>query len=146
MGNTLIAGTYGRGMFKSDTNPPVIDRVIARRIDATHAAYTVYFNKNVTGLDSADFALVTTGSVAATITSVSGSGDTYTVNVAVTSGTGKLSLNTGATVTIVDLMGQALTTSFIGSNSCLITAGATPVYYNTLTFTPNIEVMNMGCG
>ena len=58
------------------------------------AAFTVTFNQSVTGVDAADFNLVATGTVAnGTISSVTGSGATYTVNVTGITGSGTLGLN-----------------------------------------------------
>ena len=58
------------------------------------AAFTVTFNQSVTGVDAADFNLVATGTVAnGTISSVTGSGATYTVNVTGITGSGSLGLN-----------------------------------------------------
>ena len=58
------------------------------------ASFTVTFNQPVIGVDATDFNLISTGSVAnGTITSVFGSGDTYTVNVNGITGTGTLGLN-----------------------------------------------------
>ncbi|MFN6050250.1 MAG: FG-GAP repeat domain-containing protein, partial [Planctomycetia bacterium] len=57
-------------------------------------SFTVTFNQNVVGVDAADFQIVNTGSVAnGTISSVSGSGTTYTVNVTGITGSGTLGLN-----------------------------------------------------
>ncbi|MDQ4121863.1 MAG: FG-GAP-like repeat-containing protein, partial [Acidobacteriota bacterium] len=55
--------------------------------------YTVTFSKNVTGVDAADFVLVTAGVSGASITNVSGSNSTYTVTVNTGSGAGTLRLD-----------------------------------------------------
>ncbi len=61
---------------------------------ATAVAWTVVFNQAVTGVDTGDFALVQAGGVSgATITSVTGSGTTWTVNANTGSGGGTLGLN-----------------------------------------------------
>ena len=58
------------------------------------AAFTVTFNQSVTGVDATDFNLIPTGTVAnGTISSVTGSGATYTVNVTGITGSGSLGLN-----------------------------------------------------
>jgi hypothetical protein len=60
----------------------------------TSASFTVTFNQSVTGVDAADFSLIATGSVAnGTISSITGSGATYTVNVTGITGIGSLGLN-----------------------------------------------------
>jgi len=71
---------------------------------ATSASFTVTFNQPVIGVDAADFNLIPTGSVAnGTISSVTGSGATYTVNVTGITGTGTLSVNLVSLPTITAL-------------------------------------------
>ena len=61
---------------------------------STSASFTVTFNQPVTGVDTADFNLIATGTVAnGTISSLTGSGATYTINVTGITGTGTLGLN-----------------------------------------------------
>jgi hypothetical protein len=56
--------------------------------------FTVTFSESVTGVDAADFALTTTGTIAgATITGVAGAGATRTVTVNVGTGTGTIRLD-----------------------------------------------------
>ena len=60
----------------------------------TSASFTVTFNQPVIGVDATDFNLVATGTVAnGTISSVTGSGDTYTVNITGITGSGTLGVN-----------------------------------------------------
>ena len=60
----------------------------------TSAAFTVTFNTEVTGVDATDFNLIKTGTVAnGAISSITGSGATYTVNVTGITGNGTLGLN-----------------------------------------------------
>ena len=68
------------------------------------ASFTVTFNQLVTGVDAADFSLSTTGTVAgATISSITGSGATRTVNVTGITGAGTLGLNLVNSPTITAL-------------------------------------------
>ncbi len=61
---------------------------------ATAVSWTVLFNQSVTGVDTGDFVLVQAGGVSgASITSVTGSGTTWTVNANTGSGGGTLGLN-----------------------------------------------------
>ena len=55
--------------------------------------YTVTFTQSVTGVDSSDFSLTTSGVTSASIANVSGSGTTYTVAVNTGSGSGTLRLD-----------------------------------------------------
>ncbi|RLS27609.1 MAG: hypothetical protein DWH70_00205, partial [Planctomycetota bacterium] len=60
---------------------------------STSASYAVSFSESVTGVDSADFTTSTSGGVASTSISVTGSGATYTVTILGITGTGSISLN-----------------------------------------------------
>ncbi|WP_019141385.1 DUF6701 domain-containing protein [Noviherbaspirillum massiliense] len=76
---------------------------------ATTVSWTVVFNRSVTGVDKADFALVPGGGVTgASITSVTGSGTTWTVSANTGSGSGSLGLNLVDDDTIVDVSGTKL--------------------------------------
>ncbi|MFN6050857.1 MAG: hypothetical protein ACK47R_08490, partial [Planctomycetia bacterium] len=58
------------------------------------ASFTVTFNQPVIGVDAGDFQIVNTGSVAnGIISSVTGSGTTYTVAVTGITGSGTIGLN-----------------------------------------------------
>src|SRR5215212_5441528 len=60
---------------------------------AASIAFTVTFSKAVTGVNTADFALSTTGVAGASLAAVTGSGTTYTVTVNTGSGNGTLRLD-----------------------------------------------------
>lgn len=76
---------------------------------ATAVAWTVVFSASVTGVDVTDFGLVQGGGVSgATITSVTGSGTTWTVNANTGSGTGTLGLNLVDDDTIINGSGTPL--------------------------------------
>ena len=86
-----------------------INRVGATPTNAASVSWTVLFSESVTGVDAADFALVTTGGVAgATITSVTGSGNQYTVTANTGTGNGTLGLNLVDNDTIVDTSANPL--------------------------------------
>jgi VCBS repeat-containing protein len=103
--------------------------------------FTVTFSEAVTGVDASDFTLVGTGTVNGAITSVSGSGTTWTVTVGNVVGDGALRLdlnNTGDAIT--DTYGNTLTTAHTGDQSYTIehTAPAAP----TLALTHDTGVSN----
>jgi hypothetical protein len=54
--------------------------------------YTVVFDQSVTGVDTTDFALTVVGVTGASVTSVNGSGTTYTVSVNTGTGDGRFDL------------------------------------------------------
>ncbi|MBV7460162.1 MULTISPECIES: IPTL-CTERM sorting domain-containing protein [unclassified Acidovorax] len=76
---------------------PVVQSIVRADADPTAAAsvdYTVTFSTPVTGVDAADFALTSTGTIAgASITGVSGAGAVYTVTVNTGTGNGTLRLD-----------------------------------------------------
>src|SRR5262249_1580816 len=86
---TLLAtagtNTAFRGVALAPEPPPGVSSIVRADANPTNAAsvnFTVTFSQSVTGVDSSDFALTTTGSLSgASITNVSGSGSTYTVTV-----------------------------------------------------------------
>ncbi|MCW5558239.1 MAG: choice-of-anchor M domain-containing protein, partial [Verrucomicrobiae bacterium] len=97
-------------------NTPTVTGI--RRMDANPTreaavAYTVTFNKPVTGVDAADFALTTIGVVGAGVIEVSGSGETWTVSLNTGSGDGTIRLDVRGDATIADLDGNNLGTGFI---------------------------------
>jgi hypothetical protein len=61
--------------------------------DANVVAYTVAFNESVTGVDATDFAITATGTNDYSISNVSGSGDTWTVQVNTGASLGTLRLD-----------------------------------------------------
>jgi hypothetical protein len=80
----------------TDGCPSVLSivRVDPNPTGASSVQYTVTFSTSVTGVDTSDFALTTTGGVSgASITSVSGTDTTYTVTVNTGTGSGTLRLD-----------------------------------------------------
>ncbi|NBS02760.1 MAG: hypothetical protein EBS72_11650, partial [Rhizobiales bacterium] len=89
------------------------------------ASFTVTFNQSVTGVDAADFNLIATGTVAnGTISSVTGSGAKYTVNVTGITGAGTLGLSLANLATITALPSFATQATFAtGSKPASVTLG-----------------------
>ena len=84
---------------------------------ATLVSWTVTFSKSVTGVDASDFALAASGVTGAAITSVSGSGTTWTVSANTGSGSGTLGLNLVDNDSIVDAGGTPLGGSGAGNGN-----------------------------
>jgi len=93
-----------------DTTAPTVDSITRADTDPTNATsvdFTVTFSENVTGVDTTDFMIDAIGiwvggATGASITSVSGSTDTYTVTVDTGSGDGTLSIDLADDDTIID--------------------------------------------
>ncbi len=92
MGNAPDVGAYE---FAFDPPPIVLSSVLANSnpTNAANVGFTVTFSKLVTGVDHSDFALTTEGVTGASITSVNGSGKTYTVIINTGSGNGSIRLD-----------------------------------------------------
>jgi hypothetical protein len=96
-----------------DVNPPQPSVTSITRVDPSptispSVQYTVQFDRSMTGVDTNDFSLTTTGISGASVTNVSGSGSTYTVTVGTGSGEGTLRLDIMDDDSIVDGSSQPL--------------------------------------
>src|SRR5207237_2915465 len=83
-GNPLASGFTGQ-IYTVDRTAPKgtsIERADASPTNAASVHFTVSFGESVSGVDAADFALSGTGTAGASISSVTGSGSSYTVTVA----------------------------------------------------------------
>jgi hypothetical protein len=89
-----------------DTTPPTvssINRAGSSPTNASSVSWTVTFSENVTGVDATDFSLVQAAGVSgASISSVTGSGTTYSVTASTGSGNGTLGLNLVDNNSIID--------------------------------------------
>jgi|GEM_PF-2299728 autotransporter-associated beta strand protein/VCBS repeat-containing protein len=107
--NTTLSFTTG----VTDSAAPTflsIQRTSDAVITGSTTSFTLTFNEAV-DVTAADFALETTGSVAGTIDSISGSGtNSITVNVTGVSGVGSLGLNLATGHAVKDLAGNILAT------------------------------------
>ncbi|PKN93176.1 MAG: hypothetical protein CVU44_12165 [Chloroflexi bacterium HGW-Chloroflexi-6] len=103
--NFTISGTVG------DAPPTVISSTRAgiNPTNATNVDFTVTFSEAVSGVDTADFGLTSTGTLSgAAVTGVSGSGTTYTVTISTGTGAGTLRLDILNTADIEDLAANPL--------------------------------------
>jgi gliding motility-associated-like protein len=83
----------GIGLAPPAATVSSINRVGTALSNRSSEQFTVVFSESVTGVDASDFMLITTGTAAGTIASVTGSGTTYTVTVNSVTGDGTLKLN-----------------------------------------------------
>ncbi len=91
--------------YSSPGGSPVVTGVLRADPDPSSAAsihYTVAFSEPVTGVDISDFALTTSGVSGASIGSLTGSGDTYTVTVGTGTGSGTIRLDVMDNDSILD--------------------------------------------
>ena len=95
----------------SDTTPPAVASITRADANPTAAAsldFTVTFSESVTGVDVSDFTPVQSGVSGATVSGVSGSGDTYTVTVNTGNGDGTLGLDLTDDDSILDAASNPL--------------------------------------
>jgi MSHA biogenesis protein MshQ len=99
LGGTGAAnGNYTGPTYTIDRTAPAVSSIVTASPNPTAGAssvsWTVTFSESVTGVDAADFSLVQSGGVSgAGITSVTGSGTTWTVTANTGIGLGSLGLN-----------------------------------------------------
>ncbi len=100
----------------TDNTPPTVSSIARFDSATTNAAnlrYTVTFSEAVTGVTSDDFTVTASGVTGASVTSVTGSGATYSVTVGTGSGDGTLRLDLKSSGTgIADAFSNAITTGF----------------------------------
>jgi len=110
--NPLSSGfTSGDSYSVDKTKPTVVSslRVNPTPTTANSVDFTVTFSESVTGVDTSDFSLTTTGSITgASVTGVSGTGAIYTITVSTGSGNGSLRLDVADDDSIIDGVGNPL--------------------------------------
>lgn len=106
------------GVLVNATAPVVLSSTLAGSPspNASTITFDVTFSEPVTGVDTSDFSLTTTGTAQGTIASVSGSSSNYSVTVNAIQGTGTLRLNVVANGTILGSGGTAMTAAFTGGS------------------------------
>jgi predicted secreted hydrolase len=102
--------TSGQAYTVDKTAPTVVSslRADSNPTMATSVHFTVTFSESVTGVNTADFSLTTTGVSGASVTAVSGSGATRTVTVSTGTGNGTLRLNVVDNDSIIDAASNPL--------------------------------------
>ncbi|CAO3380534.1 DUF4347 domain-containing protein [Azospirillum argentinense] len=119
-GNTSLPGFVGVSVATGDTTAPTVNSIAVSGTPASNATsitYTVTFSEDVSGVDSSDFTLATTGSAAGTIGTVTQvSPSVYSVTVTGISGTGTLGLDLkGSGTGIKDTANNDIAAGFTGS-------------------------------
>jgi CSLREA domain-containing protein len=102
--------TSGEAYTVDRSNPSVVSitRAGSSPTNAATVTFTVTFSETVTGVDTTDFALTTTGVAGASVSSVSGSGSTRSVIVNTGTGSGTIRLDLIDDDSIVDVVNKPL--------------------------------------
>ncbi len=105
-------GQCDMGAYERDTMPPtviVISHLDPNPTDESSVQFLVTFSEEVKDVDTADFALTTTGLLTGTaVTGLTGFGTTYTVTVSTGESGGTLQLDVPISATINDLSDNAM--------------------------------------
>ncbi len=138
-GNAISGGFTGGDVYTVDHTPPGASSITTNGVNpsnATAETFIVTFSENVTGVTSADFTAATTGSVTDTgITVTPVSGSVYTVTVNGVTGDGALGLNLNASGTgITDTVGNAISG---GATGQVYTIEHTPPAVSSVTAPTN---------
>ncbi len=124
-GLPLMGLPYTEGeAYTVDKTPPSvvsITRADPNPTSAASVAFNVLFSEPVTDVNTADFLLTTSGITGASITSVSGSGASYTVVVNTGSGSGTLRLDVSVAAIIRDTAGNGFGGGYTGGQTYTIT-------------------------
>jgi hypothetical protein len=133
------------GSFEADY--PTVFSIVRADPNPTTAAsvnFTVTFSESVTGLDTSDFTLTTTGLTGASVTSVSGSGATYSVTVSNGTGTGTIRLDVIDDDSIQDDSGNPLGSVGLGNGN--FTIGETYTINNPVPTTTSLSPSSATAG
>ncbi|MBI5297812.1 MAG: S-layer homology domain-containing protein [Chloroflexi bacterium] len=99
------------GAYEADSIAPTVTSIVRASANPTSANsvdFTVTFSESVTGVDTGDFTLTTSGVSSAAVSGISGSGNLYTLTVSVGAGSGVLRLDLPAGSGIADLSSNPL--------------------------------------
>jgi hypothetical protein len=97
-------------ILRADSNPT----------SAVNVHFTVTFSESVTGVDSSDFSLTTTGVSSASVTGVTGAGNVYTATVNTGNNNGTIRLDVINNGTIRDAVFNPLAAGFTGGEAYTI--------------------------
>lgn len=115
---TLNGAGSTSGVLVNATAPVVLSSTLAGSPspNASAIVFDVTFSESVTGVDTSDFSLTTTGTAQGAIASVTGSGSSYSVTINGVQGTGTLRLDVAANGSITGSGGNAMTAAFTGGS------------------------------
>lgn len=110
-GPAIGDGTFSSASLDVDVLPPSVASIVALQSSNTsmrHVEFLVMFSEEVTQVDTTDFQVISSGLTDVNIESVTGSGDTYSVAITNTGGTGTIGLNLVDNDSIVDAVGHPI--------------------------------------
>ena len=114
--NSLDGGFTNGEVYTIDRVAPTTTSItrgdVNNPTNAASVSFNVTFSEPVSGVDSSDFLLTPTGVTGASITSVTGVGETYFVNVNTGSGDGSIDVDLKNSNNIMDLAGNAVSGGF----------------------------------
>lgn len=123
-----------------DALAPSLSSVATAAPDPSNAAsvdFAVEFSEAVSGVDVADFAIASDGTLSgASITGVAGGGSSYVVTVATGSGDGHLALGLAASPSASDTAGNAIAGSALSAQFTIDRTAPLPVAINKLDVDP----------
>jgi hypothetical protein len=112
-----------------DATPPTVSSILRANTNPTNLAsvdFTVTFSESVTGVNTGDFVLTTTGISGPSITSASGLGATYTVSVSTGSGDGTIRLDVLDDDSILDAASNPLNGGFTSGETYTVDKNIAP--------------------
>ncbi|HKO58246.1 MAG TPA: DUF5689 domain-containing protein, partial [Thermoanaerobaculia bacterium] len=144
-------GNFTTGQsYQIDRTAPVVQSSTRNDTNPTTAAsvnFTVTFSEPVSGVDTGDFSLTTSGLSGASVTNVIGGPSAYTVTVSTGTGNGTLRLDVAANGSISDAAGNLLAAAFTAGEtydvdrnittvqSIVRASGTNPTNATTLSYT-----------
>jgi hypothetical protein len=145
--NSLVAPFTAGEAFTLDRTAPVVSSItrLAAAPNPTNASsvqFTVTFSEPVTGVDAGDFAPDVSGITGASVTGVSGTGNTYTVTVSTGSGDGTVSIDLASAPTVSDLASNPLSAPFTAGEAYNLDRTA-PVILSIARLSPLGEATNL---
>lgn len=123
-GNNNAASTFTDQTVTYDITPPAVSSIVigpaapltgigtTNGTSASSVPFQVTFSEPVSGLDPSDFILSNTGTVLATVASVTGGPSVYTITVNSISGNGTMRLDFASNGSVIDLATNATVSSF----------------------------------
>ncbi|MBK8822368.1 MAG: hypothetical protein IPN58_07070 [Anaerolineales bacterium] len=123
-----ISTVFAPASVTVDTTAPTVSsslRASTNPSALTSVDFTVSFSESVTGVDTSDFNLTTTGVSGATVSGISGTGSLYTVSVNTGSGDGTIRLNVLNDGSIKDITLNPLGSAFSSGEIYTISKSAT---------------------